>query len=286
MQIYKEDDVDLKECIGIGRCSQVFLGVLKPAGCQLVAAKRLTNDDGDDGTVKSRMCNEIRILSFLQDRPSMDVAVRMHGIVGTLDNPVMMFTDYGISLDRLGQPKSRLEFQQRVRQVARMLQTIHELGVVHMDLKPENIIQFGTGLKLIDFGMSRLLHETTPDGGSLFYLPPERILGNKTVHPGNDIWQFGCIIAEWLDQYELSPFEGIALETNQSRIQTLQTISQKKSLDEMMSLLKETIIVEEDPIHTWKVEMKKTMIENIFPNCFQFETEHRTSAKQLFYKLS
>jgi serine/threonine protein kinase len=89
-------------------------------------------------------------------------------------------------------------------QVARGLQAVHRAGVLHRDIKPDNIlIEEGTGRPvLIDFGLVNLLQNTTIEGnaeGTPDYMAPEiwqPILGNVTQ--ASDIYAFGCTIHEIL----------------------------------------------------------------------------------------
>lgn len=79
------------------------------------------------------------------------------------------------------------------------LATIRELGVIHADLKPENIVLVGDGtVKVIDFGSS-IVHL---EGARLpsyvqsrFYRSPEVLLGDGVAF-ASDMWSFGCIMYE------------------------------------------------------------------------------------------
>jgi dual specificity tyrosine-phosphorylation-regulated kinase 2/3/4 len=84
-------------------------------------------------------------------------------------------------------------------QILFSLAFLKQLGVVHSDIKPENILmkQKGkVGIKIIDFGTSMFTHETTFTYiQSRFYRAPEVILGAKYSTP-IDMWSFGCLLAE------------------------------------------------------------------------------------------
>ena len=73
--------------------------------------------------------------------------------------------------------------------------------VLHRDLKPQNILIDSEGnQKLADFGQSRSFifpyREYTQEVITLWYRPPEILLGSKTYDTSADIWSAGCIIAE------------------------------------------------------------------------------------------
>ena len=87
----------------------------------------------------------------------------------------------------------------------------HMNGVLHRDLKAANILITREGvLKLADFGLAR----TFLDGGggkmtnrviTLWYRPPELLLGAETYGPAVDVWSAGCIFAELLSGKPLFP---------------------------------------------------------------------------------
>ncbi|CAI9770186.1 unnamed protein product [Fraxinus pennsylvanica] len=92
------------------------------------------------------------------------------------------------------------------------LSHVHEKGIVHCDMKPDNILVFPSensssiqNLKIADFGMAKKIEEeeefipgsSTFNRGALQYASPESI--SKGIHkPVTDIWSLGCIIAEMI----------------------------------------------------------------------------------------
>ena len=83
-------------------------------------------------------------------------------------------------------------------QVLASLAFLKQLGIVHSDIKPENILlknQEKVGIKLIDFGTSMFINQTNFSYiQSRFYRAPQVILGAK-YHYAIDMWSFGCLIA-------------------------------------------------------------------------------------------
>lgn len=91
-------------------------------------------------------------------------------------------------------------------QLLEALREIHSRGVIHCDLKPENIMFTSDGvLRIIDFGNALFADELlTVDQSinTLYYRPPEYIIGAPLDYRV-DYWAFGCIIMELLIETEL-----------------------------------------------------------------------------------
>jgi serine/threonine-protein kinase len=98
-------------------------------------------------------------------------------------------------------------------QVAEGLQAIHDEGIVHRDLKTENIMRDVRGVvRLMDFGIARPLEEgegLTATGmmiGSPPYMSPEQIEPSGTVDVRSDVYSFGVVVYELFTA--TTPFRG------------------------------------------------------------------------------
>jgi serine/threonine-protein kinase len=97
-------------------------------------------------------------------------------------------------------------------QAARGLSRAHEKGVVHRDLKPDNMFVIREGndeiVKVLDFGIAKKLDRLTVSGGikthtgsvlgSPFYMSPEQAIGAPTIDHRSDIWSFAVVAYECL----------------------------------------------------------------------------------------
>ena len=104
------------------------------------------------------------------------------------------------------------------RQICAGLWAAHRLGIIHRDVKPENIFltkdrDGSARLKLLDFGISKLtLHtsarRTQPTHvalGTPAYMAPEQVRASRDLDQRADVWSLGCVLYELLTGS--SPFE-------------------------------------------------------------------------------
>lgn len=110
-------------------------------------------------------------------------------------------------------PFTEEEAKEATRQVTSALDFIHSKHIVHMDLKPQNILLSDDGkCRLADFGLSRKIppgQRVCEISGTPEYTAPE-ILDYSPVTPAADIWSLGCVIYVMLTG--LSPFAGEDLQ--------------------------------------------------------------------------
>jgi len=146
-------------------------------------------------------------------------------------------------------------FKQLLLDMAKCVQSIHELNICHRDLKSSNVLVMSTTpiitVKLADFGIARVMSEvktnSTMIGGTLSYLAPE--ITQKAINekgglvqkviatPQVDVYSFGCILWE-LHEKKLI-FEQLApLQIFQQKTQELEHKKSPVHIDENCSFKK------------------------------------------------
>ncbi len=206
----------LERLLGAGGFSEAYLALDEQLHGKRVVVKIPLPGCGDsDEWFERHFTDEIRALA----------ALNHPGIVQVLDSgsdPArgQFFTEQYIEGPTLSQllKLGPLELKRSARmleRIARALAAAHAKGVVHRDLKPQNILVNMPGTReetpvLIDFGIASLLG---PDGdgtrsantrvaGTPDYLAPEQALGR--VVPESDIYALGCIAIELLTHQRLN----------------------------------------------------------------------------------
>lgn len=190
----------IKKIIGMGGMAVVFeaYDMLKN---RPVAVKMLKDDISGDTQAIKRFINESKAVAMLS-HPNIvniyDVSVKEN-----LKYIVMELID-GITLKTYMQKKGALSFKEVVsmsEQILRALEHAHSKGIVHRDIKPQNIMLLKDGtIKVADFGIAKLPNAETVTMtdkaiGTVYYISPEQASG-KPIDHRSDLYSLGATMYE------------------------------------------------------------------------------------------
>lgn len=194
---------EIQSLIGAGGMANVYKAKDLRSD-RTVAVKVLKEEFHDDQDLVRRFKNESKAISIL-DHPNI-VKVYDVSVTDKLQYIVMEYID-GITLkDYLDQRGGKLTWRETVHfitQILKALQHAHEKGVVHRDVKPQNIMLLPSGgLKMMDFGIARISRAENQlvSGkamGSVHYISPEQAKGD-TTDAKSDIYSVGIMMYEML----------------------------------------------------------------------------------------
>jgi serine/threonine protein kinase/tetratricopeptide (TPR) repeat protein len=171
-----------------------------------VALKLLRPDVARDAETLQQFRQEARAASKVGSAYICDVTD--FGELG--DGRVFFVMEYldGQSLGRVLRHLSRVDAARAIpilRQVAKALGAAHDKGIVHLDVKPDNVMLLEVGkrsdaVKVVDFGIAGLMHQTGEEeeiAGTPEYIAPERASGHGYDHR-SDIYALGVMAYEML----------------------------------------------------------------------------------------
>lgn len=189
--------------IGKGGTSVVFNAFDRHAG--ITVAIKLLNEEvvpqSERATLRKQFANEIRALSLLS-HPNI-VSLKGSNLKKKPMYFVMEYAD-GYTLKEYLRRRKVIPQKELIDiavQILSALNHMKEKGVVHCDVKPQNIIILpNKKIKFTDFGISRIggkMPDLPPDKavGSVHYVSPEQAKGNALDHR-SDIYSFGIMLYE------------------------------------------------------------------------------------------
>lgn len=192
------------KCLGSGNMGLVYACRHRELSGHNVAIKVLFPEVAQDKVAAARFRNEI-FASYGVSHPNV---VRAYEYLkdGDLQAYTMEYVSGGDLADRLGDRENLMPIPEIIRLLAEMsagLQAIHDSGIVHRDMKPENILLTKDGhVKIADFGIARTgtgprLTEHGGVVGTIEYVSPEYML-NSQVDWRSDIYALGIIAYEMI----------------------------------------------------------------------------------------
>lgn len=205
--------------VGEGTYGQVYKAKDKITG-ELVALKKVRTDNEKEGfpitavreikilrqlnhpnivNLKEIVTDKPNALDFRKDKGGFYLVFEYldHDLMGVLESGLVHFTEDHI--------------KSFTKQLLDGLNYCHRKNFLHRDIKCSNILLSNKGeIKLADFGLARLYEadERRPYTNkviTLWYRPPELLLGEERYGPGIDIWSVGCILGELFTKKPIFP---------------------------------------------------------------------------------
>ncbi len=187
--------------LGRGGMATVYLARQESLGRE-VALKVLTTRHEDDPTAHERFLREARLAASLR-HPHI-VPIFDFGLHGDLAYIAMEYESGGTVAPMAGEKLLPREALKIVRDIAAALGHAHGHGIVHRDIKPDNILRRDDGAAVLsDFGIARLVQGgpvLTAEGtsvGTPQYMSPEQLRGDK-VDGRSDLYSLGVVLWQLL----------------------------------------------------------------------------------------
>lgn len=193
---------EIIEIIGVGGMAVVYKA-FDNIDNRIVAVKVLKDEFLQNEEFKRRFKNESKAIAVLSHPNIVKIYDVSYG--DNLQYIVMEYVD-GITLKEYIEQQGRLDIREAiyfVTQILRALQHAHDKGIVHRDIKPQNIMLLPDGtIKVTDFGIARFSRSETrtmTDSaiGSVHYISPEQAKGSLT-DAKTDLYSVGVVLYEML----------------------------------------------------------------------------------------
>lgn len=198
---FLDDRYEILEVIGTGGMAVVYKAMCHRLN-RYVAVKILRDELAQDEEFRARFQTEAQAVAMLS-HPNI---VSVYDVSHTEDvEYIVMELIEGVTLMQYMKKKGALGWKEALHfavQISKALEHAHEKGIVHRDIKPQNIMILKDGtIKVADFGIAALesAQEKKSDQtvGSVHYIAPEQARGEQP-DPRSDIYSLGVVMYEML----------------------------------------------------------------------------------------
>ena len=204
-----DDRYEIEEKIGEGGMAVVYKAFCHRLN-RYVAVKIMRDEMAADEEFRRRFSAESQAIAMLSHTNIIAVYDVSHS--GSAEYIVMELVD-GITLKQYLDKRGALKWKEALhfaRQIAKALSHAHERGIVHRDIKPQNIMLLRDGtIKVGDFGIAALENEMQENKGqaigSIHYIAPEQARG-ESPDARSDIYSLGVVMYEMLSGHK--PYVG------------------------------------------------------------------------------
>ena len=196
-----DDRYEILEVIGTGGMAVVYMAMCHRLN-RYVAVKILRDELANDEEFRKRFQTEAQAVAMLSHPNIVSVYDVSHS--DGVEYIVMELIE-GVTLMQYMKKKGALGWKEALHfavQISKALEHAHEKGIVHRDIKPQNIMILKDGtIKVADFGIAALesAQEKKSDQtvGSVHYIAPEQARGEQP-DPRSDIYSLGVVMYEML----------------------------------------------------------------------------------------
>jgi len=184
--------------VGSGAYGSVFSATVKETG-EKVAIKKI-GSKFEEG-VHVTTLREIKLLNEIDH----EYIIKLVDVFANKQNIYLVMPLMQADLEELIKEKDIMLSNSVIKAIMKAmlegLEHLHAHRILHLDIKPANVLLGNGQLKIIDFGFAQYIdrpNPMTPNVITRWYRPPELLFGANYYGPAADMWSVGCVFAQLL----------------------------------------------------------------------------------------